>query len=258
MAILTDPGRYTANHGGSTCVCPSRLPLYDKNLANNVLTVVQVHREAAHRARLNNYASYKGAERGKAKFLLATVDKTCYADLKNADTFYTKVLAIKIMAFLDANSGGLHAVDMLILWTNMHGYYAQADGIPQDIIMLEKAQKKAKRAGMPIANIEFVMMALAAVLTAIHFPREVDDWEGIPALRRTWVAGKTSFRSAHLKRQRQILASGEGSRSGGGTVFFPRIHRRCSIAWRLHSTTWCLQRPTTLPCCSNSWRPTWR
>ncbi len=109
------------------------------------------------------------------------MDETWYADLKDTDTFYTKVLAIKIMAFLDANSGGLHAVDMLTLRINMHGYYAQADGIPQYIIMLEEAQKKAKRAGMPIADIELVMMALAAVLAAMHFPREVDDWEGLPA-----------------------------------------------------------------------------
>ena len=43
------------------------------------------------------------------------VDETWYADLKDADTFYTKVLAIKLMAVLDANSGGLHAVDMLTL-----------------------------------------------------------------------------------------------------------------------------------------------
>ena len=50
------------------------------------------------------------------------------------------------MAFLNANSGGLHALDMLILQTNMHGYYAQANGIPQYIIMMEEAQKKAKLA----------------------------------------------------------------------------------------------------------------
>ena len=41
----------------------------------------------------------------------------------------------------------------------MHGYYAQANGIPQYIIMLEEVQKKAKRAGMPIADIKLVMMA---------------------------------------------------------------------------------------------------
>ncbi len=71
--------------------------------------------------------------------------------------------------------------------------------------MLEDAQM-AKRPGMPIANIELVMMASSAVLAAQHFPPEVDDWEGLPEMSRTWVGWKTAFLLAHLKRQRQILA----------------------------------------------------
>ena len=122
--ILTEPGRYTVNHGGSTFIQLTRLPLYDKIIAHDALTVVRVRGEAAHRTRLNDYASYEAAEHGAAKFLLATVDKTLYANLKDADTFYMKVLDIELMAFLDANGGGLHAVDMLTLWTKMHGYYA--------------------------------------------------------------------------------------------------------------------------------------
>jgi hypothetical protein len=45
-------------------------------------------------------------------------------------------------------------------------------------------KKKAKQAGMPIADVELVMMAFAVVLAAQHFPREVDDWEGLPAIDR--------------------------------------------------------------------------
>jgi hypothetical protein len=70
--------------------------------------------------------------------------------------------------------------------------------------MMEDAQKNAKQAGMPIANVELMMMALAAVLAAQHFPREVDDWEGLPAVHRTWRAWKVAFRLAHLKRQHQL------------------------------------------------------
>ena len=92
----------------------------------------------------------------------------------------------------------------------MTQYYVQADGIPQFIVMMEDAQKKAKRAGMPIADVELVMMASAAVLAAQHFPREVDDWEGLPAVDRTWRAWKVAFRLAHLKRQRQLQAAGGG------------------------------------------------
>jgi uncharacterized membrane protein len=102
--------------------------------------------------------------------------------------------------------------------TNMHNYYTQVDGIPQYINMLEDAQKKTTRAGMPIANVKPVMMASAAVLAAQHFPREVDDWEGLPSASCTWMAWKTAFRLAHVKRQQQSLASGGGSLLAGPTV----------------------------------------
>jgi hypothetical protein len=130
--------------------------------------------------------------------------------LKDAKTFYTKVTALEVMAHLNANSRGLHAIDMISLRSNMTQYYVQADGIPQFIVMMEDAQKKAKQAGMPVADVELVMMALAAVLGAQHFPREVDDWEGLLAIDCMWRAWKVAFRLAHLKRQRQFQASGVG------------------------------------------------
>ncbi len=70
------------------------------------------------------------AEQGVSKFLCDVVDKIWYNDLKNADTFYMKVTTIDIMALLDAISGGIHALDMITLHTNMTQYYVQADGIP--------------------------------------------------------------------------------------------------------------------------------
>ena len=141
-----------------------------------------------------------------AQFFREVVDNLWINNLKDADTFYTKVTALQIMAHLDANSGGLHAINMIALQTAMQAYYEQADGIPQYIALLEDAQKKAKRAQMPISDAKLVMMASTAVLAVQHFPREVNNWEGLPATARTWPAWKTAFRLAHLKRQRQILA----------------------------------------------------
>jgi hypothetical protein len=143
VGLLTETTRYAADHGGNAFAIPTRLPLYDGSIADNATTVVRVRAEAAHKARLDDFASYEAAERRAAKFLRDSVDEVWYNNLKDADTFYTKVSALDIMAFLDANSGGVHAVDMISLCTNMHGYYAQADGIPQYINMLEDAQKKA-------------------------------------------------------------------------------------------------------------------
>jgi hypothetical protein len=43
-------------------------------------------------------------------------------------------------------------------------HYTHADGVPQYIIMLKDAQKKATRAGMPIADIELVMIVNTPIL----------------------------------------------------------------------------------------------
>ncbi len=110
----------------------------------------------------------------------------------------------------------------------MHQYYVQVDGNPQYIIMMEDAQKKAKRAGMPIADIELVMMASAAVLAAQHYPREVDDWEGLASSARTWAAWKIAFCLAHIKHQCQLQALGREPLEGVGSVLpvkAPLIYR---------------------------------
>ena len=106
MAILTKAAKYEAEHGNAKFVRPAHLSLYDKNIADDATTVVQVRAKAAHKSCLDDYASYEAAERGVAKFLRDVVDKIWYNDLKDADTFYTKVTAIDIMALLDTNSGG--------------------------------------------------------------------------------------------------------------------------------------------------------
>jgi hypothetical protein len=218
VGILTDATRYTANHGGATFVRSLRLPLYEATIANNATTVVCVCAEAAHQAKLNNYASFEATKCGAAKFLCKVVDEVWYNNLKDANTFYTKLTAREIIAFLNANSRGLHAIDMISLCTNMHNYYTQADSIPQYINILENAQKKATQAGMPIANVELVMMASAAVLAAQHFPHKVNNWEGLPSASRMWTAWKTAFHLAHVKHQQQILALGGGSLSVGLTM----------------------------------------
>jgi hypothetical protein len=74
---------------------------------------------------------------------------------------------------------------------------------------------------MPIADVELVMMSLAAVLAAQHFPHEVDDWKGLPAASRMWQAWKVAFRLAHLKRQGQLQALGGEEPLGGAHAVIP-------------------------------------
>ncbi len=74
MALLMDPAKYAADHG-ATFIHPIRLPLYDGSIANNATTVVCICAELAHKARLDNFASYKAAKHGATKFLRKTIAK---------------------------------------------------------------------------------------------------------------------------------------------------------------------------------------
>jgi hypothetical protein len=120
VGILTDATRYATNHGGATFIRPLPLPLYNVTIADDATTVVCVRAESAHQAKLDDYTSFEASERSAAKFLRKVVDEVWYNNLKDADTFYTKVMAHEIIAFLDANRGGLHAIDMIPLRTNVH------------------------------------------------------------------------------------------------------------------------------------------
>jgi hypothetical protein len=117
-AILTEAVKYKADHGAKF-VCLACLPLYDKTINDKATTVVCVCAEAAHKSRLNNYASFEVAKHGVSKFLHNIIDEIWYNDLKKPNTFYTKVTAIDIMSLLNTNSSGLHALHMILLCTDM-------------------------------------------------------------------------------------------------------------------------------------------
>ena len=86
---------------------------------------------------------------------------------------------------------------------------------------------------MPIADAELVMMALAAVLAVQHFPREGDNWEGLPTASRTWTTWKTAFCLAHLKRQRRILAAkGDEPLAGANILATIRCDRYVVAPWQ--------------------------
>ena len=138
-AIITNAATYMDDHGNAAFVQHTRVPLYNSSIPDNATTVVWVKLETAHTACISDYASFEAAELGVAKSLREVVDNLWINDLKDADTFYTKVSALQIVAHLDANSGSLHAINMLTLQSSMQSYYKIADGIPQYITLLEEA-----------------------------------------------------------------------------------------------------------------------
>jgi hypothetical protein len=148
-AILAEAAKNKADHGGTKFVRPSRPPLYNKNIADDAMTVVRVCNKAAHKSCLNNYATYEAAKRGVAKFLHNFVDKIWYNNLKDAETFYTKVTALEIMAYLDANSWGLHAINMISLHLNMPSTTFRQMASPNSLSLWRMPKRKQSGPACP-------------------------------------------------------------------------------------------------------------
>ena len=89
--------------------------------------------------------------------------------------------------------------------------------------MLKDALKNVKQAGMPIADVELVMVASAALPAAQHFPCKVDNWKGISLANRMWPAWKTAFCLADPKGQRRILVAKRGELLGGAHGVTPAL-----------------------------------
>ena len=61
------------------------------------------------------------------------VDETWYKELKDPDTFYTKVTALKLLDHLTDFCAGLHTVYAVKIPQLMKLLYKDSDGVPQFI-----------------------------------------------------------------------------------------------------------------------------
>ena len=212
IGLIEPTASYTATWGTPFPI-PPRPPAYPA-IADDASAVIRARREAEHALLVRDYASYDAAERAAAKFIRDATDEIWYRDLRHARSFYTNVTAKQLLEHLDANCGGLHPSELVNLPTDMMGYYATADGIPEYINMLEEAQRKLARANLPMSDDQLLAIASTAVLAAEHFPRPTDEWEALPRVNKTWTAWKTHYRAAHIARKRQMLAAGKNSYGG--------------------------------------------
>ena len=135
--------------------------------------------EAIHKARAEYYGIWKVAKDGCKKLIQTVVEEVYINELKDGTTFFHKVIARDLVEHLKKNSTGHHALDIVTLRTSMLLLYKNATSIPDFILRMEEAQKKAKRAELPILDIELAMYATTSVLQQSEaHKKETDEWEG--------------------------------------------------------------------------------
>ncbi len=129
-----------------------------------------------HKAHTEDYGLWKAAKDGCKKLIRAAVEEVYINELKDGTTFFHKVKARDLLEHLEKNSTGLHALNIVALCTNMLLIYKNAASMPDFILTMEEAQKKAKRAKLPISDIELAMYAATSVLQSGDYNKETNKW----------------------------------------------------------------------------------
>ena len=79
--------------------------------------------------------------------------------------------------------GCLHVADISV---DMLGYYADVEGIPEYINMLEDDQYSPDVRKPPIHNAQLVRIATKAIIIFNKFPCAAEEWEGLVPATKTW------------------------------------------------------------------------
>ena len=117
---------------------------------------------------------------------MAVVAETCYKELEDPDTFYTKITTLKLMDHLTEFCLGLHTVDTMDIPQVMKTLFRDAEGIPQFINAMEEAQRKSKRAKLIINDNYLHAVALKSLLQSVEYNTETREWSKLPEDKQTW------------------------------------------------------------------------
>jgi len=71
--------------------------------------------------------------------------------------------------------------------------------MPDFILAMEEAQKKAKRTELPILDTKLAMYATISILQLGDYKKEIDKWKGHNALMKTWSKWKQTYLAAYAR-----------------------------------------------------------
>ncbi len=164
IGVMQTESAYMADHKGKAFLIPKCLGLWDDKIEKDATVVEMKKAKAIHKPCAKDYKIWKSAEDCYKKLIRTAVEEVYINGLKDGTTLFHKVFARDLLEHLDKNSTGLHALDIVALHLNMLLFYKNAASMPEFILAMKEAQKKAKRAELPILGIELAMYAATSVL----------------------------------------------------------------------------------------------
>ena len=193
LGVILPAKRYEQINKKGDYAIPPVIPLYDDNIDKDA-TRLEINRaEGKHEARRNDRQLYKTADNACRSFIMTAVDETWYKELKDPDTFYTKVTAIKLLKHLTEFCSGLHTFDAVDITQLMKELYKDLDGVPQFINAMEAAKRKSKHAKLVINDEYLHAVVLKLLLQSVEYETETREWSKLPEADQTWEDWTTTF-----------------------------------------------------------------
>ena len=90
------------------------------------------------------------------------------------------VSSLELLAHFSKEIGDLKVTNVFTLIGELPGYYTSNPRVPQFIMTMEEAQKKAQRAGLPITDNWLAKFATSSLLLTNSFPKNRPEWEEKP------------------------------------------------------------------------------
>ena len=150
--VIFPSKRYEEVYSNGAYGIPEVIALYYDAIDVNA-TRTEVHRaEGKHQGKRNDRALYETDDKKCKNFIMDVVNETWYKELKDPDTFYTNVMALKLLEHLTEFCSGLHTVDSVNIPQVMKTLFSDTEGIPQYINGMEATQRKSKRAKLVITD----------------------------------------------------------------------------------------------------------
>jgi hypothetical protein len=214
--LVANADRYL-HHYGAPFVHPATRPAcYDPAINAEASCADRVCAKTAWATNIQDYEAYEAPECTIKVFIEAAVQDMWLCDLHNPKTFYWNVTALALFDHLCKCSGGLHALNVVLLTTQMSQYYEGMPNIPEYLFLLEDAQpqRKAVRARLPVTNQTLTVLAFTTLLAADSFPCTTKLWEELDPADKAWAAWKTAYLAAHKKIANCLRATGGADNLG--------------------------------------------
>jgi hypothetical protein len=128
---VANADRYLHHHI-APFVRPATCPAcYDPDINMEASWVKRVHTKTAWVTKIQDYKAYEAAECGIKVFIKTAVADTWICNLRDPKTFYFNVTALTLFDHFHKHSGGLHALNMVLLTIQMSQYYKDKLNIPE-------------------------------------------------------------------------------------------------------------------------------